>query len=504
MAIGEVTHGTKQADQLQVKIAMDLCRHHGFSVVVLGEVYTASTLALNQYVLFGEGTLEEALQQIADKQGVVTNETKALANWIHDENKTRPIEQRIWLVGAEVAPLNLLADALFRHHGFQRSIQPTNELYTIAQTPSHLISLNFGPDPATFLGQAFAQSTHVMQEQITQQLSLEQRWQRQITSQYPYAIDIFVRNREAVRETGIFENIKWLRDHLLNPKIVIIDAHNGHVERQQCYNSDIASFRSIKRFGHFLHEAYPTEYFVVGTELQRGYFNRGFDKQVNRVPEHKWKIGTILGQQTESDYGLVDMKKCRALALLPHTNYRMTYGTSNQMEGSVARCSKVTEAFDALIFIRESQPSIILDSIISRPVLSVYLNMNQQFIDSVTASGRLTISLSDLRFTPTLNKRPELRLQIYIHDRKQRFLKLTNFQLQATDSTLFIIPLLPTSAKLISISIVGKNIHRCQVGKITINNHVISALEFLLLDPKSYKLTVQSKDGFTVDSQEHQ
>ncbi|QKZ13865.1 erythromycin esterase family protein [Spirosoma sp. KUDC1026] len=340
VAVGEVTHGTKQVNQLQVKVAMDLCRHDDFRTVVLGETYTASTLALNRYVLFDEGTLGEALQDLADHQGVVVEETRVLARWIHDENRTRPFDRRIWLVGTEVAPPGLLADVLLRQGSAHWSTPLTDKLSTIARTPAHLIAQNFGPAPDQFIRQTFAQALSLLQSGTNQAESLEQHWQRQLLSQYQYATDIFVHDQQAPRDLGIFENIKWLREHLADRKLVIIDAHNGHVERHQCYHRDDFVYRRIKRFGHFLHEAYPDDYFVIGTEVQRGYFDRGPSKEVNRMPEHKKKIGTILGRITNSQYGLLPMDKCRSLGLFQHNNYRLSFGTSDQVKGQVALCNK--------------------------------------------------------------------------------------------------------------------------------------------------------------------
>jgi erythromycin esterase-like protein len=500
VAVGEVTHGTKQANQLQVKVAMDLCRHDDFQIIVLGETYTASTLALNRYVLFDEGTLDEALQDLADHQGVVVQETRVLAKWVHDENRTRPFNRRIWLVGTEVAPPGLLADVLLRQGSVHWPTPLADKLSTIARTPAHLTALNFGPAPDQFIRQTFAQALSLLQSGTNQVEPLEQQWQCQLVSQYQHATDIFVHDQQAPRDVGIFENIKWLREHLPDRKLVIIDAHNAHVERQSCYHLGITNAGGVKRFGHFLHEVYPDDYFVIGTEVRRGYFDRGPGKEVNRMPEHKKKIGTILGGITDSQYGLLPMDKCRSLGLLPHNDYRLSYGTSNQIRGSVALCNNIADAFDALIFIRNSEPAVLLDSLASKPIFSVYLNVAQPVIDSVIASHRMTISLASIRFTSDLVRPSSLDLRIYIHTKRKRFLKLANFRLQPGDSASVALPDIPKSAKLISMMLVGKNIQQCEVRKLAINSHTVSGPEFLLIDPARHKLTAEMKGGFSVSS----
>lgn len=498
VAVGEVTHGTKQANQLQVKVAMDLCRYDDFRIVVLGEIYTASTLALNRYVLFDEGTLDEALQDLADHQGVVVEETRVLAKWVHDENMPRPADRRIWLVGTEVAPPGLLADVLLRQGSEHWPTPLTDKLSAIARTPAHLTALNFGPAPDQFIRQTFAQALSLRQPETNKAETLEQQWQRQLVSQYQYASEIFVHDQQAPRDLGIFENIKWLREHLPDCKIVIIDAHNGHVERHHCYHRDYSAYQRIKRFGHFLHESYPTDYFVIGTEVQRGYFDRGSGKEVNRIPEHKKKIGTILGGITNSQYGLLRMDKYLSLGLLQHNDYRLSFGTSNQLKGSVALCNNIADAFDALVFIRESEPATRLDSLANKPIFSVYLNVARPFIDSIATSRQMTINLTDIQFTPVSSRPSSLNIQVYIHTKRKRFLKLANFRLQSADSVSVILPDIPKSAKLISMMLVGKNIEQCQVGKLAINGHTVAGPEFLLVDPSRHQLTAQTKGGFSV------
>jgi erythromycin esterase-like protein len=431
---------------------------------------------------------------------VVVEETRELAKWVHDENRSRPFDRRIWLVGTEVAPPGLLADVLLRQGSTHWPTPLTDKLSTIARTPAHLTALNFGPAPDQFIRQTFAQALSLLQPGTNQAESLEQQWQRQLVSQYQYASEIFIHDRDPERELGIFENIKWLREHLPDRKLVIIDAHNGHVERHPCYHRDYFVYQCIKRFGHFLHEAYPTDYFVIGTEVQRGYFNRGFGKEINRIPEHPKKIGTILGGVTDSQYGLLPMDKCRSLGLFQRNDYRLSFGTSDQVKGQVALCNDIATAFDALVFIRDSEPAVLLDSLANKPIFSVYLNVAQPFIDSVVASRRMAINLTDIQFAPSSSRPSSLNLQVYIHTKRKRFLKLANFRLQPGDSASIILPDIPKLAKLISIMLVGKNIEQCRVGKLAINGYTVAGPEFLLVEPSLHQLTAATKGGFAVSS----
>ncbi len=464
VAVGEVTHGTRQVDQLQAKIARDLCGNHGFRVIVLGEIYTATTIALNRYVLFNEGTLADALEPIATNQGVVTAELIELTKWVNKENQRRSLANRIWLVGTEVAPPKLLEDVAMH----LKKPSKANDNQITADTNS--------------LSRA-----------------LIDQWVQQLAEQHSFAIDIFQNNKEALREVGIFQNIQWLKKNLQNPKVIIIDAHNGHVEKQPCYYSDMPSFIAIKRVGHFLYETYPDQYVVIGTELQRGYFDRGEGGPVNRVPEHKRKLGTILGKLTNSPYGLLELRKCKENNLLPGNNYRMSFGTSNQTVGSVAKCNKIADAFDGLIFIRESVPDTLIYSLFPAQAFSVYFNLNKRTVRAIVAAQQLKVKLLNTHFELTPDKESKYYIRVYMHDIAKKMLRKVDTPL-TTDSTALCLNV-PASTVYISMHIVGNFSQGCRVGEAVVNNHTMKSAEWLLIDvQKHYKLITNTKvkAGFEV------
>ncbi|MCY7356652.1 MAG: hypothetical protein LH609_04145, partial [Rudanella sp.] len=90
----------------------------------------------------------------------------------------------------------------------------------------------------------------------------------------------------------------------------------------------------------------------------------------------------------------------------------------------------------------------------------------------------------------------DLKLQIYVHDKKQKFLKLVSSSLSMSDSATI---MLPPSAKFLSISIVGKNINQSQLSNIAINGRDIAPSEFLLIAPEPYQLTVSLTGGFLLN-----
>ncbi|QKZ13863.1 hypothetical protein [Spirosoma sp. KUDC1026] len=112
----------------------------------------------------------------------------------------------------------------------------------------------------------------------------------------------------------------------------------------------------------------------------------------------------------------------------------------------------------------------------------------------------MAIDLTDIQFTPVSSRPSSLNLQVYIHSKRKRFLKLANFRLQPGDSASVVLPDMPKSAKLISMMLVGKNIEQCQVKKLAINGHSVMGPEFLLIDPNAHKLTASPKGGFRVES----
>ncbi len=455
VAVSEVTHGTKQVGQLQTKLAKDLCQYSGFNVVVLGEVYATSTLLLNQYVCFGQGTIDEALGPIATSQNVVSPELRDLAEWLKNENEKRPPEQRIWLVGTEVAPPRLLADA-----------------------------------NARWVSQADTQA-------------LDNSWFEHVLSQQNYALNIHQNDKQSFREDGIFESIQWLKTHVPAAKIVVIAAHNAHMERVPCYNSDIAPFRTIKRVGHFLHQTYPDDYLVIGTEIAGGRYHSGADNQYNPMPSHPRKLGTLLGQLTTSDYGLLTTQPCRKHPELTGASVRMSYGTSFQKVGSVAKCTNVFDAFDAILFIRESQPTDLLTDFAPVAKIAVYVTLNPGVMKSILAGDSLTVSISDAT-TDSLStsKHPVAYVQLYTHDRRKKPVLYQTFTIPTGTSMVQV--RLPATTQTVSLWINAVGVTSLKVGRVVVNGHVIQKDEFLLVQPndsgQKWVMETGIDDGFRVSA----
>lgn len=99
VGLGEGTHGTKEFFEMKDKIFRQLALHHDFNAIIF-EIPWDHALVVNNYVVNGEGNLNDAVDQtyywVYD-----TQEVRNLAQWIYEINLTRTDGNKIFFVGCD-------------------------------------------------------------------------------------------------------------------------------------------------------------------------------------------------------------------------------------------------------------------------------------------------------------------------------------------------------------------------------------------------------------------
>ncbi len=155
-----------------------------------------------------------------------------------------------------------------------------------------------------------------------------------------------------MRDKFIFDNIVWLMETCKKDKLVIIKAHNFHVNRKTIYTEVFGKFLS---FGEYLSRGYQDDYLCIGTEVQQGRFYTGATGS-SRITQHKNKIGSIIGTNTKAQYGILFCDN-NARGFLNTEEITVSFGTVNYKSSLLINAKGMLgDAFDVLIFIRNSTP----------------------------------------------------------------------------------------------------------------------------------------------------
>ena len=345
VAIGEVTHATEEVLQFQTLIARNLVEKHHFKCIVLGEIGLIDSYKFNDFVINGRGNINSI--------GYRQVRFIKLLKWVQGFNSDKPFHEKIWIIGTDIeAPAVMLCFI----EEYCKQFHLTSAMPIIEEINKLLekgIKSNEG-------------SINTIQALSLQLTSILNESRNQIDSSN-LKIDIMIRGIAImpkilpfltnfnlgykVRDKFIFENIDWLIQSCKKDKIVIIKSHNFHVNKKTIYTELFGKFPT---FGEYLNNTYKDKYLSIGTEIQKGTFYNG-TLPYSEVIEHPHKLGNIIGEHLSSKYSIL-FSDGLLRPLLNKKNLKISYGTLNY-PGYVTDCKGVLgDAFDALIFIKNSTP----------------------------------------------------------------------------------------------------------------------------------------------------
>ncbi len=483
VAVGEVTHGTHQTAQLQTKLARDLCQSQGFNTVVLAEIDALATLALNRYVLLNQGTLDDALAPLAEAQSIAAPLVD-LIHWIHQQNRHRPFEQRIWIVGTEVDSPIRLAQLLRKQ---ARAMLPATDdsiLATLSFLPAHQLKATYPPRIQAALQATFNRYLEASPSSQPDSLALLNRWQLHLLSQHQLAWTIHTKESEAPHDSAMFASVRWLQEQRPRAKIVIIIAHNAHIEKLPCYQ---IGFAGVKRLGHYLHQTYGAAYCALGTEIDGGRFLSGSDRRADsipvRMPRSRNGMGRLLGALLPASCGLLDLRDTTSMRFFQAHQLRLSYGTSRQGLGYQAVSHQIPLAFDGLVFLGSSRPTDFV-KIAPPKRFGVYLALAPDSVDILLSQRQLRITFEQISWVGQPNRAHDLRLQVYQHNRRKRQQSFVVQDLTGRSRSFLVVDLRPRTP-YVSISVVGRNGQSCTVGQIKLNGQPVSSSSLQLVTSAS-------------------
>lgn len=101
VGLGEASHGTRECFRIKHRLFRHLVEEQGVRLLAL-EANFGATLAVNEYVLDGEGSAEAALTQSAIHASHQVESVRRLVEWIRSFNESRPREDRVRVHGVDV------------------------------------------------------------------------------------------------------------------------------------------------------------------------------------------------------------------------------------------------------------------------------------------------------------------------------------------------------------------------------------------------------------------
>jgi erythromycin esterase len=290
VALGEATHGTREFFRLKHRLIRLLVEELGYRAVGL-EASFAETLAINDYVVRGEGDLREALAGIYFWTWD-TEEVLALIEWLREFNAERPLDDRVRFygfdmqhtqqAGAAVSEFLATVDPDFLRevsHGLGRI---ERMVFKDAESADDRCLIEAERDAA-----ALADRLDEHEREYAARTS-EREWRlaRQHCRVLEQAVDQTVEQvtegyiaAARLRDRYMAETVEWLLDYGDADRIALW-GHNAHVART---GDDEGDRRPL---GSHLAGTFGDRYVAVGCEFCRGSFRaRPWESEGDRSVE---------------------------------------------------------------------------------------------------------------------------------------------------------------------------------------------------------------------------
>lgn len=355
VAIGEVTHGTKEAMAFQKLIAANLVKRYGFKCIVLGEISLLDAYKVNDFVVNQRGSIEDfALKNKAQLREIAYRQEDLLALYssISEYNKDKPFEDRVWIIGADIDEPKEVISFINAYCQAQKMPNAIRIIETLNRNLRKMYTkTNIGAvvdDTNQLVGMLEGSRKGI--DSLEVKIDVMVHLLKVLPQLVAFSSDADLKYK--MRDKFIFDNIVWLMETCKKDKLVIIKAHNFHVNRKTIYTEVFGKFLS---FGEYLSREYQDDYLCIGTEVQQGRFFTGANTN-SKIMQHKNKIGSIIGTNTKAQYGILFCDN-NAKGFLNRAENTLSFGTVNYKSSLLINAKGMLgDAFDVLIFIRDSTP----------------------------------------------------------------------------------------------------------------------------------------------------
>ncbi len=249
VGLGEATHGTKEFFQMKHRIFKYLVENHDFKVFAF-ECDMGESYYVNNYVLNGEGDIDDIMINIMHFWTWRTKEVKDLLVWMKEYNTDKTDEDKIYFIGIDCQLLTYQSDVIIDY--FNRvCITLPNEcidfLHEIDQLGGNNYDFydNITVDKKNEIIQKtdtlLAKIVELKDELINASSAFEYQFIKQIALNIKHVADVaysyYHGDGVNYRDLYMKENTLWTSAVFGEDTKVALWAHNGHVSNYEWYQS---------------------------------------------------------------------------------------------------------------------------------------------------------------------------------------------------------------------------------------------------------------------------
>ncbi|MCC9169141.1 erythromycin esterase family protein [Pontibacter harenae] len=353
IGFGEANHGTKEFRQAFSLLAKELVSQGRINVIVLAERQFADSWKLNRFVL--DPTFEY-------RPFLYDADYDDLALWLREYNKGKAAEDKVFLMGGDVAyPNEAASNALEYCHrnGIELPPATTQVLQAMTGLAANMVDKYSKINPLDSVLSHVAQLQQSVRDHVNsrQGLSLQDRWYVQSINtlgsaiRFHYAGDANLNNS---RDSVMFDNLLWVIQQKPDAKILTF-AHNAHIEKEE----GLSKTANLPRLGWLLSEHFGKRYMTIATEVEGGEEWAGGMATI-KVAQARDKLGNIIGKSVSQNSGLL-LLNTAPLREFFNEKHSTSFGGNSRIAHN-AKASfyypvkNYAKAYDAIFWVRSSTP----------------------------------------------------------------------------------------------------------------------------------------------------
>jgi len=249
VGLGEATHGTKEFFQMKHRIFKYLVENHDYKVFAF-ECDMGESHYVNNYVINGEGDIDDIMINIMHFWTWCTEEVKELLVWMKEYNEDKPDEDKIYFIGVDCQFLTYQADIImdyFNHSAISLPSDCVSFLQEINQIGENInefyetITVDKKNEIHQNTDKLLAKIEEFKDELINSSSDFEYQFIKQIALNIKQVTDAVYSYRHGgevnYRDFYMAENTLWTSALFGENTKVALWAHNMHVSNVEWFQS---------------------------------------------------------------------------------------------------------------------------------------------------------------------------------------------------------------------------------------------------------------------------
>lgn len=373
IGFGEATHGNIEFQTLKKDLFQALVMNENVHVFVL-EGDFGGAQQINQFILTGSGTAEEAVHAL-DYSIYRTEQMIEFVQWMHDYNLTVGEREKIYFYGNDMQRYDYSKKGLLAYYEIvneNAAKEYTTQLTHISNDTMRALANSELKELDATIDMIITD----LQSNRTTYITLSSEDTFAFALQYAQIMkqrtQLFLNNSEYadLRDQYLADNLQWIVDFEAKRghDKVLISAHNGHIEKTS------ASLAGYKAMGHYLDEVYGEAYFAIGTDFIDNTFqalNASSGECKNYTLEHHDDLVDAFSG-VEDNIFYVDFEKAseskKLGAILSSEQKMANIGDDFRPWYKVAKMFYTIkmipkESYDGLIIVKEATPTTVIQSL---------------------------------------------------------------------------------------------------------------------------------------------